>query len=174
MLRCCNSAEPLTSEVTTSTLGIVEPTERSDDRRPQEAAARHQLAVLRHSNRRFRPPNRLLWLILRRIWPQWRDALVPACHVANRGCHADALHAFHLGAASRQPTSSRRCSIQELTDPCCAALCARRRSEAAGQRRSSALDERQRAAHAVRERSASTFRPAWPSADFAGSGWRRE
>jgi hypothetical protein len=32
--------------------------------------------VLRRSNRRFRPPDRLLWLILRRIWPQWRDALV--------------------------------------------------------------------------------------------------
>ena len=39
-------------------------------------ALRHQLAVLRRSNRRFRPPDRLLWLILRRIWPQWRDALV--------------------------------------------------------------------------------------------------
>jgi hypothetical protein len=39
-------------------------------------ALRHQLAVLRRSNRRFRPSDRLLWLILRRIWPQWRDALV--------------------------------------------------------------------------------------------------
>ena len=37
-------------------------------------ALRHQLAVLRRSNRRFRPPDRLLWLILRRIWPQWSDA----------------------------------------------------------------------------------------------------
>jgi len=39
-------------------------------------ALRHQLAVLTRSNRRFRAPDRLLWLILRRIWPQWRDALV--------------------------------------------------------------------------------------------------
>ena len=39
-------------------------------------ALRHQLAVLRRSNRRFRPSDRLLWLILRHIWPQWRDALV--------------------------------------------------------------------------------------------------
>jgi hypothetical protein len=39
-------------------------------------ALRDQLAVLRRSNRRFRAPDRLLWLILRRIWPQWRDALV--------------------------------------------------------------------------------------------------
>jgi hypothetical protein len=36
----------------------------------------HQLAVLARSNRRFRTSDRLLWLILRRVWPRWRDALV--------------------------------------------------------------------------------------------------
>jgi len=39
-------------------------------------ALRHQLVVLTRSNRRFRPSDRLLWLILRRIWPRWRSALV--------------------------------------------------------------------------------------------------
>jgi hypothetical protein len=39
-------------------------------------ALHHQLAVLARSNRRFRPSDRLLWLILRRVWPRWRDALV--------------------------------------------------------------------------------------------------
>ena len=39
-------------------------------------ALRHQLAVLARSNRRFRPSDRLLWLILRRVWLRWRDALV--------------------------------------------------------------------------------------------------
>jgi hypothetical protein len=39
-------------------------------------ALRHQLAVRARSNRRFRPSDRLLWLILRRVWPAWRDALV--------------------------------------------------------------------------------------------------
>jgi hypothetical protein len=39
-------------------------------------ALRHQLAVLARSNRRFRPSDRLLWLILRRMWARWRDALV--------------------------------------------------------------------------------------------------
>ena len=39
-------------------------------------ALRHQVAVLARSNRRFRPSDRLLWLILRRVWPRWRDALV--------------------------------------------------------------------------------------------------
>jgi putative transposase len=39
-------------------------------------ALRHQVAVLTRSNRRFRRSDRLLWLILRRIWPRWRGALV--------------------------------------------------------------------------------------------------
>jgi hypothetical protein len=39
-------------------------------------ALRHQLVVLARSNRRFRPSDRLLWLILRRMWPRWRDAMV--------------------------------------------------------------------------------------------------
>ena len=39
-------------------------------------ALHHQVAVLARSNRRFRRSDRLLWLILRRLWPQWRDALV--------------------------------------------------------------------------------------------------
>jgi hypothetical protein len=39
-------------------------------------ALRHQLSVLARSNRRFRPSDRLLWLLLRWLWPQWREALV--------------------------------------------------------------------------------------------------
>src|SRR5262245_19457367 len=39
-------------------------------------ALRHQLAVLARSNRRFRRSDRLLWLILRRMWPRRREALV--------------------------------------------------------------------------------------------------
>src|SRR5262245_53855991 len=39
-------------------------------------ALRHQLAILARSNRRFRPSDRLLWLILRRMWPRWRETLV--------------------------------------------------------------------------------------------------
>ena len=39
-------------------------------------ALRRQLAVLARSNRRFRSADRLLWLILRRVWPRWRDALM--------------------------------------------------------------------------------------------------
>src|SRR4029450_5431793 len=39
-------------------------------------ALRHQLAVRARPNRRFRRSDRLLWLILRRVGPRWRDALV--------------------------------------------------------------------------------------------------
>jgi len=39
-------------------------------------ALHHQLAVLKRSNRRFRRSDRLLWLILRRVWPRWHDALM--------------------------------------------------------------------------------------------------
>jgi hypothetical protein len=42
----------------------------------ESLALRHQLGVLARSNRPFRTSDRLLWLILRRVWPRWRDALV--------------------------------------------------------------------------------------------------
>ena len=34
-------------------------------------ALRHQPGVRARSNRRFRAPDRLLWVILRRLWPLW-------------------------------------------------------------------------------------------------------
>ena len=39
-------------------------------------ALHHQLRVLARSNRRLRSADRRLWLILRRVWPRWRDALM--------------------------------------------------------------------------------------------------
>jgi hypothetical protein len=39
-------------------------------------ALRHPLGVLARSNRRFRLSDRLLWLCLRALRPQWREALV--------------------------------------------------------------------------------------------------
>src|SRR6516165_4416579 len=39
-------------------------------------ALRHQLGVLSRSNRRFRPSDRLFWLVLRWVWPRRREALV--------------------------------------------------------------------------------------------------
>jgi hypothetical protein len=42
----------------------------------ESLALRHQLSVLARSNRRFRPSDRLFWLLLRWLWPRWREALV--------------------------------------------------------------------------------------------------
>src|SRR5262245_13971117 len=39
-------------------------------------ALHHQLRVLARSNWRLHSPDRLLWLILRRVWPRWPDALM--------------------------------------------------------------------------------------------------
>jgi hypothetical protein len=41
----------------------------------ESLALRHQLRVLARSNSRFCASDRLLWLILRRVWPRWRAAL---------------------------------------------------------------------------------------------------
>lgn len=39
-------------------------------------ALRHQFGVLARSHRRIRPSDRLLCLLLRWLWPRWREALV--------------------------------------------------------------------------------------------------
>lgn len=41
-------------------------------------ALRHQLAILQRTGRtrpRLRPIDRLLWLLLSRVWPNWRQAV---------------------------------------------------------------------------------------------------
>jgi homeodomain-containing protein len=55
-------------------------------------ALRHQLHVLVRSNRRFRPPDRLLWLVLRQLWPRWRDALVLVQPATVARWHREGLH----------------------------------------------------------------------------------
>jgi hypothetical protein len=55
-------------------------------------ALRHQLRVLVRSNRHFRPSDRLLWLVLRRLWPRWRDALVLVQPATVDRWHRDGLH----------------------------------------------------------------------------------
>src|SRR2546426_5027227 len=69
-------------------------------------ALRHQLAVLTRSNRRFRPPDRLLWLILRRMWPRWRDALVLVQPATVDRWHRDRF-GRHWWLRSRRPGRPR-------------------------------------------------------------------
>ena len=55
-------------------------------------ALRHQFAVLARTNRRFRTSDRLLWLILRRLSPRWRDALSLVQPATVDRWHRDRLH----------------------------------------------------------------------------------
>jgi hypothetical protein len=55
-------------------------------------ALHHQLCVLVRSNRRFRPCDRLLWLVLRQLWPRWRDALVLVQPATVDRWHRDGFH----------------------------------------------------------------------------------
>ncbi len=59
---------------TTATIPVASPGRR--DLLFEFLALHHQLRVLARSNRRLRSADRLLWLILRRVWPPWRDALI--------------------------------------------------------------------------------------------------
>jgi hypothetical protein len=55
----------------------------------ESLALRHQLGVLARSNRRFRASDRLLWLLLRRLWPcRWRIGS-PATKSLKRTRHCD-------------------------------------------------------------------------------------
>jgi hypothetical protein len=57
-------------------------------------ALRHQLAVLHRATRkrpRLRPIDRLLWVLLSTVWPQWRRAVRSALTPADRrGLSVDA------------------------------------------------------------------------------------
>jgi len=62
-------------------------------------ALRQQLGVLARSHRRFRPTDRLLWLLLRWLWPRWREALVlvrPA--TVDRWCREGIRRCWRRGA----------------------------------------------------------------------------
>ena len=69
-------------------------------------ALRHQLAVRACPNRRFRQADRVLWLILRRVWPRWRDALVLVQPATVDRWHRDPF-VRHCCRRSRRPGRPR-------------------------------------------------------------------
>jgi hypothetical protein len=74
-------------------------------------ALHHQLAVLARSGGRFRRSDRLLWLILRRLWPRWRDALVVV-----QSATVDRWHRDRFGR--RWWRRSRRAGRPRIDSPC--------------------------------------------------------
>src|SRR4030095_15213195 len=69
-------------------------------------ALRHQRHVLVRSNRRFRPSDRLLWLVLRQWWPRWRDALVLVQPATVDRWHREGFHRWWR-RRSRRPGRPR-------------------------------------------------------------------
>ena len=69
-------------------------------------ALRHQLCVLARSNRRFRPADRLFWLVLRWFWPRWREALVLIQPATVDGWHREGIRQCWRGP-SRRPGRPR-------------------------------------------------------------------
>src|SRR3979490_2737218 len=74
-------------------------------------ALHHQLAVLARSNRRFRPSDGLLWLLLRRGWPRWGGPLGLVQSVVVDRWHRDRFGRW--GLRSRRPGRPR------IDSPCC-------------------------------------------------------
>ena len=76
-------------------------------------ALRHQLSVLARSNRCFRPSDRLLWLLLRWLWPRWREALVLVQPATVDRWHREGLRRCWR-RRSRRP--GRRCIDSQCRD----------------------------------------------------------
>ena len=70
-------------------------------------ALRHQLGVLGRSDRRFRPSDRLLWVYLRRLWPRWREALVPVQPATVARWHREGFRGCWRHASRRRPGRPR-------------------------------------------------------------------
>ena len=76
-------------------------------------ALRHQLAVLQRAapkRRRLRPIDRLLWMLLSSVWPNWRQALqimTPATVVRLASARVHGLLALELATPSRRSAGAR-------------------------------------------------------------------
>lgn len=85
-------------------------------------ALRDQLSVLARSNRRFRASDRVLWLILRRLWPRWRDALVLVQPATVDRWHRDRFHRCGRCAHDIHASPSRRARRLAKTSAMAASL----------------------------------------------------
>ena len=75
-------------------------------------ALRHQLAVLQRTTPkrpRLRPIDRLLWIVLSTVWPNWRQAVqivTPATVVRLASARVRRLLALEVATASRRPAAA--------------------------------------------------------------------
>jgi putative transposase len=85
----------------------------------ENLALRQQLAVLRtrHPQPRLAAPDRLFWLVLRRFWPEWRQALLIVQPETVVRWHRQGFKMYrkwlsrHSIRTGRRPTSKELCAL---------------------------------------------------------------
>jgi transposase InsO family protein len=84
----------------------------------ENLALRQQLAALqrRHPQPRFRAADRLFWVLLRRFWPGWRQALVLIQPETVVGWHRAGFKRYWTWISQRSAKSGRKCIGRELQD----------------------------------------------------------
>src|SRR5437763_516473 len=84
----------------------------------ENIALRQQLAVLRkkHPQPRFSAKDRLFWIVLRRLWPNWRQALIPVQPETIIRWHLAGFKSYWTWISRRRRRSGRRPTPKELRD----------------------------------------------------------
>jgi putative transposase len=84
----------------------------------ENLALRQQLAVLerRCSRPRFSTPDRLFWVILRRLWPEWRRALILVQPETVIGWHRAGFKLYWKWLSRHRPSVGRRSVSRELRE----------------------------------------------------------
>jgi putative transposase len=84
----------------------------------ENLALRHQLAALqrRHPRPRLRPADRLFWVLLRRLWSGWRDALVLVEPDTVVRWHRAGFRCYWAWISRRRKRVGRKCVSKELRD----------------------------------------------------------
>jgi putative transposase len=86
--------------------------------RLENIALRQQLAVLRkkHPQPRFSAKDRLFWIVLRRLWPNWRQALILVQPETVIRWHRAGFKSYWTWISRRRRRSGRRPTPKELRD----------------------------------------------------------
>ena len=84
----------------------------------ENLALRQQLAVLkaRHPQPRFAAPDKLFWVLLRGLWPGWKQALVLMQPETVVGWHRAGFKLYWKWLSRHRPPGGRRCVSKELRE----------------------------------------------------------
>ena len=84
----------------------------------ENLALRQQLAVLkeRHPQPRFKAPDKLFWLLLSRMWPGWKQALVLLQPETVVRWHRAGFKVYWMWLSRHRKRAGRRCVSRELRE----------------------------------------------------------